>query len=179
MPLIESERLLLVPMTAAFLEASLDGRRDAVSEMLGASVAEEWLSETSLMQLRLDQLRARPELDAWLLRAVVHPQERRMLGHVGFHSDPDPAYLQELAPGGVEMGYTIYPGYRRNGYATEACRAQLEWARRTHHVRRFILSISPENEPSLRIARRLGFRKVCEHQDPEEGIEHVFLLEMD
>jgi RimJ/RimL family protein N-acetyltransferase len=45
-------------------------------------------------------------------------------------------------------------------------------------VTRFIVSISPANEPSLRLAQKFGFRKVGSFTDPEEGVEDVFLREI-
>jgi RimJ/RimL family protein N-acetyltransferase len=54
----------------------------------------------------------------------------------------------------------------------------MDWATRAHGVRRFVLSISPANEPSLRLARKFGFRKVGSVTDPEDGVEDVFLLDV-
>jgi RimJ/RimL family protein N-acetyltransferase len=101
-----------------------------------------------------------------------------MVGHIGFHTQPGPTYLQDIAPGGVEIGYTIYPAFRRQGYAREACRALMEWAYREQGVPRFVVSISPDNVPSIAIARHFGFQKVSEHDDKEDGLEHVFVLEV-
>jgi RimJ/RimL family protein N-acetyltransferase len=53
----------------------------------------------------------------------------------------------------------------------------MAWAREEHGVRRFILSIAPSNEPSLAIARRLGFEQTGEQWDDEDGLELVFELE--
>jgi RimJ/RimL family protein N-acetyltransferase len=54
----------------------------------------------------------------------------------------------------------------------------MDWATREHGVTRFVVSISPVNQPSLRIAQKFGFRKVGSFTDPEEGIEDVFLREV-
>ena len=43
-------------------------------------------------------------------------------------------------------------------------------------IRRFVASISPRNEPSLTIIRRLGFVRTGEQWDEEDGLEHVFEL---
>jgi RimJ/RimL family protein N-acetyltransferase len=103
-----------------------------------------------------------------------------MIGRIGFHSAPGPDYLESLEPwpigrGAVEFGYTIFPEFTGNGYATEASIALMHWARETHGVRRFVLSISPENPASLRIAAKLGFVRIGEHMDPEDGLEHVLV----
>ena len=43
-----------------------------------------------------------------------------------------------------------------------------------HNIRRFIASISPANEPSLMLARKLGFLKIGEQIDEEDGPEDIF-----
>lgn len=175
---LEAGRLRLVPMSPAFLRASLRGEVAGAAELLGVRVAPEWLESTELMRIRLSQLEAEPALQLWLLRALVRREDWVMVGHLGFHTAPDPEYLRSLAPGGVEIGYTVYPAYQRQGYATEACSALMEWAQREHGLERFVLSISPTNEPSLRIARRFGFRKIGEQMDEVDGLEEIFLREV-
>jgi RimJ/RimL family protein N-acetyltransferase len=64
------------------------------------------------------------------------------------------------------------------GFASEAAEALMQWATLKHSVKSFVLSINPANEPSLRLARKFGFRKVGSVTDPEDGIEDVFLLEV-
>lgn len=175
---IRAERLELVLMAPSFLEASLAGDQAAVTSLLGASIPEDWWKTTDLMRLRLDQLRANMSLQPWLMRAIILRQERVMVGHIGFHSAPEPDYLQDIAPGGIELGYTIYEPFRRNGYAIEACQALMRWAHEYYDLRYFVLSISPTNTPSIRIAERFAFRKIATQIDPDDGPEDVFILDM-
>jgi RimJ/RimL family protein N-acetyltransferase len=175
---IQSKRLDLVSMSAEFLEASFSGNVAAAAKLLGTTPPEEWLQAQGWPHIRLEQLRADPSLQPWLLRAVILRSTGAMIGYVGFHTAPDPGYLQPVAPGGVEMGYTIYPAFRQQGYATEAVAALMAWAEREHGVRRFVLSISPQNLPSQRIAAHFGFRKVGSHMDEIDGLEDIYLLEV-
>ena len=128
--------------------------------------------------MRLINMRENPALEPWLLRAVGLRETKTMVGFIGFHTLPGADYLNSYAPGSVEFGYTIFPGYRGKGYATEAAGALMDWATREHNVTRFVVSISPTNEPSLRIAEKFGFRKVGTVIDPEDGVEDVFLREV-
>ena len=130
------------------------------------------------MEIRLAKLRAEPALEPWLLRAVGLRETRTMVGFIGFHTRPGAEYLKSYAPDGVEFGYSIFPAYRRLGFATEAAGALMQWATLEHGVKRFVVSISPTNELSLRLARKFGFRKVGTVTDPEDGVEEVFLLEV-
>jgi len=165
-------------MSAKFLEACLRDDRIGAAELLGYPLADELLHNRSLV-LRLEQLRADPSLEPWLLRAVILRATGAMIGHVGFHTAPGAGYLESYAAGGVEMGYTIYSAFRRQGYATEMVAALMAWAEQKHHVRRFVLSISPQNVPSLSIARHFNFRKVGSHIDEEDGLEEIFVLDLD
>jgi [ribosomal protein S5]-alanine N-acetyltransferase len=171
---IYSSRLMLIPMTPAFLEASLADDRAQAEAILGQRINADWYDEGWLMRLRLDDLRKNPAYQPWSVRAIIHSAEGIMVGHTGFHTMPDPDYLRAILPDSVEMGYTIFPGFRRQGYASEACQAMMDWAYRSQQIRRFVLSISPDNEASLRIAHRLGFLRIGEHIDAEDGVEYIF-----
>jgi len=161
-------------MTADFLDASLAGDRDLMDDLLGAAVSPEWPDYRRVVQQRAEELRAEPDLRPWLLRAIVLRAERRMVGHIGFHTRPGQPYLDALAPGGVEFGYTVFPADRRRGYAREACLALMDWAYLVHGVTRFVVSVSPDNAPSLALVRGLDFEKVGAHVDEEDGPEDIF-----
>lgn len=175
---IASERLDLIPMTPAFLEACLTNDLATASQLINLKIPPEWLQEQQLMQFRLEQLRQNPALQPWLLRAMALRQERVMIGHIGFHMQPGGDYLDDLAPGGVEFGYTVFAPFRRQGYAKEASQALMAWAHREHQVTRFVVSISPHNLPSLRIAQHFGFRKIGSHTDDEDGPEDIFMRDI-
>jgi RimJ/RimL family protein N-acetyltransferase len=91
-----------------------------------------------------------------------------MAGHIGFHGPPGVNARRE--PDAVELGYTVFPEHRRNGFATEAVRGLLEYAH-AHGIHRFVASVGPENEPSLRLVHGLGFVEVGRHWDEEDGDE--------
>jgi RimJ/RimL family protein N-acetyltransferase len=164
---IETERLRLVPLSEEYIEALLDGGD------LPFEVSDEWPDEHDrrFLRFRLRQMREEPARVRWLVRAVV--LEGQMIGHVGFHGPPGVNSLK--ASDAVEVGYTIFPEHRRHGYAGEAVRALLDWAR-AQGIHRFIASVGPRNEPSLAIVRRLGFVEVGRHWDDEDGEELEFEL---
>ena len=90
----------------------------------------------------------------------------KIAGHAGFHAAPD-------ARGMVEIGYTVLEDYRRRGYATATVGFLLrEAASRGARVVR--ASVSPQNEASLSVVRRLGFVQVGQQVDDEDGLELVF-----
>lgn len=68
----------------------------------------------------------------------------------------------------------MFEEYRRQGFAYEAAGALMNWARTEHGVKRFVVSISPENTPSLALAAKFGFRKIGSHIDEVDGLEEIF-----
>jgi len=145
---IRSARLDLVSLAPEFLDAALAGDSVEASRLLGARVPDDWPDLRDTQQLFLERLRGDPALAPWSLRAIVLREERRMVGHIGCHA---PA-----TPDGVELAYTVFAPDRLRGFAREACRALMDWARRAHGVERFVLSIAPGNAASLALARSLG-----------------------
>jgi len=166
---IRTRRLELVAMSPTLIEKILDGGETDLE------IPKDWpdAHDRHFLELRLRQLRDRPELEPWLVYAVVLP-ERRLIGHAGFHGPPGTNALQ--AEDAVEVGYTVFPAFRGRGYATEAARALIEWARCEREVRRFLASVSPDNEPSLALMRKLGFTEIGRHWDEEDGDELEFEL---
>ena len=177
MDIIYSPRLELIALSPDFLKASMNGDLETASRLIGLDVPTEWLEAKWLMEMRLIKMRENSVLEPWLLRAIGLRETKIMIGFIGFHTLPGTEYLNSYAPGSVEFGYTIFPDHRGKGYASEAAEALMDWATREHGVTRFVVSISPMNEPSLRIAKKFGFRKVGTFTDPE-GVEDVFLREV-
>ena len=176
--IIHSPRLDLIALLPEFLRASIDEDLRTASQLIGLDIPSEWLEAKWLMEMRLTKLQENPAMEPWLLRAIGLRETKTMIGFIGFHTLPGAEYLNSYAPDSVEFGYTIFSDYRQRGYASEAAQALMDWATREHGVRRFVVSISPTNQPSLRIARKFGFHKVGSFTDPEEGLEDIFLREV-
>jgi len=174
---IATQRLDLVPLAAAWLQAAVDGNRARMTRLLDATLPPTWPDLRDVCRLRLAQILADPSLTPWLLRAMILRSTRQWIGHIGFHTGPDPEYLANLARGGVEFGYTVFEPFRRQGYAREAAEGLMQWARTQHGIRRFVVSIRPDNTPSLALAARLGFRRIGEHVDPVDGPEDILCRE--
>jgi RimJ/RimL family protein N-acetyltransferase len=68
-----------------------------------------------------------------------------------------------------EMGWIFATEVHGQGIAGEACRAVLDWADANLQPTPVWAIIAPSNEPSLRLAARLGFEPVHEtdyHEEP-------------
>jgi RimJ/RimL family protein N-acetyltransferase len=168
---IETERLRLVWLTAEAMDALLAGR----SHELTYTVPPDWPDEhdARFLRLRLRQLRQDPSRADWGVAGIVLRESGELIGHIGFHGPPGANARREQEA--VEIGYTVFPDHRRRGYATEAVRGLLGYARK-RGVHRFVASVGPENEPSLRLVRGLGFVEVGRHWDEEDGEELELVL---
>ncbi|HUQ16917.1 MAG TPA: GNAT family protein [Candidatus Saccharimonadales bacterium] len=169
--IIATARLDLVLFTPALLEAVLSGRVTAIA---GVELPPGWIRRSErVLRRRLDQVVADPGSGPWLLRAMVHRDDRELVGRIGFHGKPGANGLG--AGGAVELGYTVEPAFRRQGFAEEAVLGMMAWAR-MRSVDHYILSIGPTNAPSLGLAAKLGFAEVARVMDEEDGPEIVFEL---
>ena len=171
-PAIVTSRLELVSMSPSFLEALLAGRPFIAEGIARLALPRGWPDEHDerWLRVRLREMRDDPDTQRWLARAMVIRRDpsRPMAGHIGFHGPPK--------DGSLELGYTVIPQHRRQGYAREAAVGMMDWAAREHAINRFLVSISPDNEPSLALAEKMGFQRIGEQMDPEDGLEYVFEL---
>lgn len=171
--IIQAARLDLILLTPAFWEAALRGDQAQTAQLLGVPIPADFWPVSPYIHTRLEQVRCNQALLPWLGRAMVLRSSLTMVGSIAFHMAPEPEPVRPLGPGGVEIGYTVFPKFRRQGYATEATLALMTWAQQ-QGVTRFILSISPQNQPSLRIAAHLGFIKIGTQMDEEDGLEEIY-----
>jgi RimJ/RimL family protein N-acetyltransferase len=166
---VSSDRLDLLPMSLELMEALLGGDRESAQQMVDYQVPPNWPQDMeSVLRFRVAIARERPETLPLLLRAMVlRADPEVVVGRIGFHGPAD-------ADGMLEIGYEVFPAYRRQGYAREAVVAMFRWAQRDPRVLRFRASVSPENVPSLRLVAGLGFIEVGSQWDEEDGLETLF-----
>jgi ribosomal-protein-alanine N-acetyltransferase len=160
-------------MTPEFIDAALEGRRDEAAHLLDVELPDGFPEdERPFLQLRLRQMREDARFLTWCPFAVV--LDGQMIGHAGYHGPPGVNSTQN--PDAVEFGYAIYPPWRRRGLATQAAVMLMDKAEDLAGIRHFVLSVAPENDPSIAIVRKLGFVRTGEQMDEEDGLEHVFEL---
>lgn len=81
---IASERLALVWMSPAFMEASLAGRsRDAETAIAACLPPAEHVRR--VMAMRIKQIEEAPAEAPWLLRAIVRREDRVVVGYINCH----------------------------------------------------------------------------------------------
>ena len=84
--------------------------------------------------------------------AVVLPETKDTVGACGFNYTKD--------PNEVELIYHFARKYWGNGYAIEAAKACIEYAKEYLPICRIVASVDPLHEVSIRILNKLGFQHV-------------------
>jgi len=118
-------------------------------------------------EIRADQVVEDPASAAWITGIVWDPDRRLAVGRDGYHGQPDDK-------GMVEIGYSIDPQFRRQGYARAALRALLARAEADPAVRTVRATIAPDNTASRDLVLAHGFVEVGEQEDEEDGLEIVY-----
>ena len=99
--------------------------------------------------------------------AVEDKSSGKLLGNVGFFNawrDLEPEFGEE-----PEMGWIMAAETHGQGMASEACAAALDWAHANLAPTPMWAIIAPANEPSIKLAEKIGFERVNEttyHDSP-------------
>lgn len=157
---LQTGRLDLFPCQVNVGWTILRNRAEA-KMLLGARLPADWPAQASreFLSSYVQRLKADPSLLGWGIWLMVHTNDQVVIGDLGFKGQPDVA-------GTVEIGYSVVPLYRRQGYAVEAVRALVSWAFAHEDVQRIIAECSTDNVPSIRILEKLGMQR----QSVNEGL---------
>ena len=174
---IETDRLILRLVPLAGLAATAAKDAAACRRLIGPKVPDEWFEESWVSELRLNQWKEDPDYAPWSIRAIALKATGDIVGNINCHDKPQPFEHRGAIAPVIEMGYTLFPTWRRMGLAHEAIAGLSAFA--AHHGVRWVrLSISPANEPSLSLARKLGAVKIGTQYDDRDGPEDVYLFEI-
>jgi ribosomal-protein-alanine N-acetyltransferase len=151
MAMIPTQRLAMTPMSCEAMRAIMAADWQRAEGLLGTPFPTEWRNDGwGWLAPRVVEGDLDARLLVWGTRlARLIDGRGQAVAEVGFHGPPDD-------DGWVEIGYRVVTGYRRRGFAEEACRGLLDWAF-TQGVDGVRAAISPDNEASARLAQKLGF----------------------
>jgi RimJ/RimL family protein N-acetyltransferase len=146
---IETERLLLRPVTKADLDEVVRLHEDPeVAEFMGTpdrEWLEEWVEGSDREWAELGYGRM----------VILGRAGGEFLGRTGLKRWPQ---FEE-----TETGWALRPEARGQGFATEAARAVLEWSEQ-FDLPYVTAMIRPDNAPSLAVAERLGLTPLREDE---------------
>jgi RimJ/RimL family protein N-acetyltransferase len=172
--IIRTPRLELVPLKPVAIRHLLQGHRAEAEASIGATWPEEFPSAAELgnfLAIQLHRMETARSRRDWMVRMMRAIATHEVVGHCGFHGPPE-------VIGRAEIGYTVFTGFRGQGFAKEAAKALATWAFE-HGQREVFASIAPDNAPSLAVVRALGFRQIGTQEDEVDGLELVFVLRAD
>ena len=164
---VRSDRLDLPLLDGHLLDALIARDRQAIRRIAPYRIPETFPDDDQrdFLRFRRGQLTADPARYPWSVRAMVLRQANEMVGFVNFHGAP--GVNDTGVDGALELGWTVFPAARRNGYATETAVALMDWATRAHGIQHFISSTTPDNRASLRVHEKLGFARTGEFIEGE------------
>ena len=169
---IETDRLSLELLLPETLEGFLSGDQRSVELIQGRTFPEDFLGpmDDFFLKVQLGRMMSRPSGRGWCARAIVRREDGVVIGHCGFHGPPEDV-------GRPEIGYSVLQSYRRQGYAVEAARGLVDWARDQGETVVFA-AVAPDNAASLAVVTCLGFQQTGVQIDEVDGEESVFELRL-
>jgi RimJ/RimL family protein N-acetyltransferase len=143
---IETQRLLLRNTEAGDIAALVSMWTDPeVTRFMGGPRDAAWLEQN----FAEDANNPDPPLyDQW---PVVEKSSDKVIGYCGLLDKEVEGQLE------IELVYVFVPSVWGKGYGTEMAMALREHATHSMGLKRLIALIEPDNEPSVRVAERLGF----------------------
>ncbi len=144
-------------MTLSVVEAVMAGRRDDAERHLDALLPALWPGRALIERAfcaSIERIREDPATRLWGDRVMIlRGGTRRVIGSVVFHGAPGEDGL-------VEVAYGVEQDSQRQGYATEATRASVEWALAQPGVRAVRATTPTWHAPSRRVLEKCGFSQI-------------------
>jgi len=153
-PVLETERLILRGHTLEDFPAFAAMRADPV--------VMKYLGKGDLLDEEESWLRFQSIIGHWHLKgfgtwAIEERASGAVIGALGYTDKKRPS--SHPASGAPEMGWSLAASAHGKGFASEALRAALAWGREFFGPARVVAVISDDNDASLRLAEKHGFKK--------------------
>lgn len=173
-PVLRTARLELLPITPRLLEAEQAGR-EQLAALLGAAVLPEWPPaewEPHVRAMIALQCAEQPGTAGWHRyvrlqayvggkgRAKTDPQREaraQLIGCLG-------AFPKQR--GEVEIGYSTLPAFQRQGYASEAVCALIDWLLEQQTVTCVVAQAFLSKPESIKVMQRCGMQPAGAGDDP-------------
>lgn len=153
MAIHETRRLKLVPFTLELRKAVLADKHQ-LTKLLDVRVPDTWPGPDLAEALPLFAEAQEKQPDAPILDGIiVHKEEQTIVGDIGFLGPPD-------EKGRIEIGYSIVPEYRNQGYATEMACHLIAWALGQPCVSSVIANCLDNNFSSIKVLEKVGMRRL-------------------
>lgn len=150
--IFETKHLQLIPFSLDLIKATLIGKSH-LGEVLAVTVPEAWPGDdfAEVLPMLLTQMEEQAPETAWNW-LIIHKRDRALVGDVGFLHGPE--------DGKAEIGYSIVPEYRNQGYATEAALYLIHWALQQREIKVVTAQCLSDNHSSIKVLEKVGMRQV-------------------
>lgn len=156
---LTTDRLLICPCRLPLITAIYLQDPQAATT-LNAEIPPDW-PQAELKELLphlIKLLQHDPKSFPWLLWVIVSATGKTILGDIGFKGRPD-------ENGMVEIGYSLLPDHRNQGYMLEATIALIDWAFQQPAVKRIEAECDISNIASGKVLQRLGMQQTGIHDN--------------
>ena len=116
---------------------------------------------------RIPRVKREPSFAEIGLVLAISKSDNEIIGSAGFHDFPNEV-------GMIEIGFGIVPEKQNQGFGKELLLGMWEMICKRTDVKVLRYTVSPENGPSIHIINKMGFTKIGEQMDPEDGLELIF-----
>jgi len=121
----------------------------------------------SPLAFRIPKVKQEPSFAEIGLILAISKSDNEVVGSAGFHDFPD-------EKGMIEIGFGLVPEKQNQGFGMELLLGMWGMICKRSDVKILRYTVAPDNEPSMHIINKLGFTKVGEQMDPEDGLELIF-----
>lgn len=146
---LETERLLIRDINLDDKQAIFNYRSDAE-----ANKFQSWIPETleDVEQFIERNNKEFNQPESWYQVLITEKDTKAVIGDIGIHFFG----AENLQ---TELGITLNKDFQRRGYASEALKGVINFLFSDLKKHRIMASIDPENIDSLKLMKRIGFRK--------------------
>jgi RimJ/RimL family protein N-acetyltransferase len=121
----------------------------------------------SPLAFRIPRVKREPSFAEIGLVLSVEKASSEIIGSAGFHDFPD-------AAGMIEIGFGIVPEKQNQGFGLELLHGMWNMIAKYPEVKILRYTVSPENIPSMHIIEKLGFQRIGQQVDEDDGLELIY-----
>lgn len=151
---IETERLIIIPMSYSLMCSVLENRYEKLKE-LGIMPAVSWPRQDTLNILSFlkGSLEDSDEVSGFYVWMIVKKEDMTIIGDAGFKGLPD-------ENGDIDIGFGLIDDEQRKGYGCEAANALINWAFSQKGVRRITADCLVDNYGSKRVLEKCKMHEI-------------------
>ncbi|MDZ4708147.1 MAG: GNAT family N-acetyltransferase [Saprospiraceae bacterium] len=165
---IHTDRLVLLPLTAEWMEAMSAGT-EKFQLFTGYHLPTPFTEFPEAIDSIILHLKTTQALPPWISYAIVNPLDSSYIGQAGFKGGPDQS-------GTVEIGYEIAEGFRLKGYADEVIRNLTRKAFEHKEIKIIMAHTLPVKNGSNHLLIKNKFVFQSAFMDPDDGMVWQWVL---